>query len=233
MCVRVSVWLGWSGIRVAGWSTVVNISIIRSLRLFCWITTLVVLFLVRCVLEIWCGWIGVVYVLHASACNMDTTPTQPHQNLDTHRTKNNTTKVVIQQNSRKLLMMDILMSKTCWAHKKWNKIAGDIKLVFYSSTKTYKIRYIFVWHPTRKKFLKLDRTSPLNLRSPFHKSTSSSSLSHFFVYSVLASSKNMSFSLFDTCDVVNIKPAAAMHMSSCSASSLKCYTLYLHNRSCP
>jgi len=36
--------------------------------------------------------------------------------------------VVIQQNSRKLLMMDILMSETCWAHKKWNKIASDIEL---------------------------------------------------------------------------------------------------------
>jgi len=38
----------------------INISIIRSLRLFCWITTLVVLFLVRCVLEFRCGWVGVV-----------------------------------------------------------------------------------------------------------------------------------------------------------------------------
>jgi len=28
----------------------------------------------------------------------------------------------------------ILMSETCWAHKNWNKIASDIKLVFYSST---------------------------------------------------------------------------------------------------
>ena len=70
----------------------------------------------------------------ASACNTDTTPTQPHRNSSTHRTKNNTTNVVIQQNSRKFLMMDILMSETCWAHKKWNKIASDIKLVFYSST---------------------------------------------------------------------------------------------------
>jgi hypothetical protein len=33
-------------------------------------------------------------------------------------------------------MMDILMSETCWAHKKWNKIASDIKSVFYSSTVT-------------------------------------------------------------------------------------------------
>jgi len=114
----------------------INISIIRSLRLFCWITTLVVLFLVRCVLEIRCGWVGVVSVLLASACNMDTTPTQPHRNSITHRTKNNMTNVQIQQNSRKLLMMDILISETCLSHKKWNKIASDIKLVFYSSTIT-------------------------------------------------------------------------------------------------
>ena len=115
MCAVVSVWLGWSGVRVAGWSFTsyvlnmfrtliypssgvcdysvelpnwsycswfdvcwsfgvvglewypccrlklhflcaqhvsdINISIIRSLQLFCWITILVVLFLVRCVLE--------------------------------------------------------------------------------------------------------------------------------------------------------------------------------------
>jgi len=55
----------------------------------------------------------VVSMLQASACNMDTTPTQPHRNSNTHRTKNNTTNVVNQQNSRKLLMMDILMSETC------------------------------------------------------------------------------------------------------------------------
>ena len=99
----------------------VNISMIRSLWLFCWITTLVVLFLVRCVLEFRCGWVGVISVLQAEA------QLQP-------ATTNNTTSVVIQQNSRMLLIMDILMSETCWAHKKWNKIASDIKLVFYSST---------------------------------------------------------------------------------------------------
>ena len=114
----------------------INISIIRSLRLLCWITTLVVLFLVRCVLEFWCGWFGVVSMLQASACNMDTTPTQPHWNSNTHRTKNYTTNVVIQQNSRNLPMMDILMSETCWAHKKWNKITSDITVVIYSSTIT-------------------------------------------------------------------------------------------------
>jgi len=111
----------------------INISIITSLRLFCWITTLVVLFLVRYVLEFRCGWVGVVSVLQAEACS---TPTQPHRNSNTYRCKNSTTKVVIQQNSRKLLMMDILMSETCWAHKKWNKIASDIKFIFYSSTIT-------------------------------------------------------------------------------------------------
>jgi len=80
--------------------------------------------------------VGVSVWLGASACNTDTTPTQPHRNSNTHRTKNYTPNVVIQQNSRKLLMTDILMCETCWAHKKWNKIANDIKLVFYSSTIT-------------------------------------------------------------------------------------------------
>jgi len=74
--------------------------------------------------------------LQPEACNTDTTPTQPHRNSNTHWTKNNTTNAVIQQNSRKLLMMDILMSETYWAYKKWNKIASDIKLVFYSSNST-------------------------------------------------------------------------------------------------
>ena len=74
---------------------------------------------------------------------------QPQQSDKTHHTKhttihskftltlnhpslqNKTTDVVIQQHSRNLLMMDILMSETCWAHKKWNKIASDIKMVFW------------------------------------------------------------------------------------------------------
>ena len=90
----------------------INVSIIRSLRLCCWITT----------------------VLQASACNTGTTQTQTHQISNTQRTENKTTDVVIQQHSRKLLMVDTLMSETCWAYKKWNKIASDIKLVFQSST---------------------------------------------------------------------------------------------------
>jgi len=60
---------------------------------------------------------------------------------------------VIQQSSRKLLMMDILMSETCWAHKKWNKIVSDIKLAFYSSTITMmhgpiniRFSYVNVYH---------------------------------------------------------------------------------------
>ena len=109
----------------------INISIISSLRLCCWITTLVVLFLVWCVSEFRCGWFVVVSVLQAEA--------QPHQISNTQRTENKTTDVVIQQHSRKLLMMDILMSETCWVHKKWNKISSDIKLVFYSSAMNFKL----------------------------------------------------------------------------------------------
>jgi len=120
----------------------INISIIKNLRLCCWITTSVVLFSVRCVLEIWCGWVWVVSVLHAeaSACNTDTTQTQPHQISNTQRTENKTTDVVIQQHSRKFLMMDILMPETCWAPKRWNKTGSDIKLVFYSSILQNHIR---------------------------------------------------------------------------------------------
>ena len=103
----------------------ITISIIRSLQLCCWITTSVVLFSVRCVLE------------------------------------NKTTDVVIQQHSRKLLMMHILMSETCWAHKKWNKIASDTKLVFHSSTITMMLGPINVkwrksvptWEPEAKPFV--------------------------------------------------------------------------------
>ena len=103
----------------------INIPIIRSLRLCCWITTSVILFSVRCVLEIWRGWVWVVSVLQAEpSCTKSPT---------TQRTENKTTDVVIQQHSRKHLMMDVLMSETCWAHKKQNKISSDMKLVFYSS----------------------------------------------------------------------------------------------------
>jgi len=48
----------------------INISIIRSLGLFCWITTMVVLFLVRYLLEFRCGWVGVVSVLQASVMSL-------------------------------------------------------------------------------------------------------------------------------------------------------------------
>ena len=104
----------------------INISIFRSLRLCWWITTSVVLFSVRCVLEL------------RSFCRLKPakrTPPNTSRNKTSHtqRTENKTTDVVIHQHSRKLLKMDILMSEKCWAHKKWNKIASDIRLVFHSS----------------------------------------------------------------------------------------------------
>ena len=65
--------------------------------------------------------------------------TSPTKNSNTQRTKNKTTDVLIHQHSRKHLMMDILMSETCWAHNKWNKIASGIKLVIHSSTVTNSV----------------------------------------------------------------------------------------------
>ena len=56
--------------------------------------------------------------VRVAGCNRKATQTQPHQNSKTQRTENKTTDVVIQQHSRQLLMMDILMSETCSVLKK-------------------------------------------------------------------------------------------------------------------
>ena len=47
-----------------------------------------------------------------SACRPDITQAEPHLTSNTQQTKNETTNVVIQQHSLKLLMRDILMSET-------------------------------------------------------------------------------------------------------------------------
>jgi len=56
-------------------------------------------------------------VWQAEACHTDTTPTS-HTETPTSIETRTQTNVVIQQKSRRLLMMDILMSETCWAQKK-------------------------------------------------------------------------------------------------------------------
>jgi len=53
------------------------------------------------------------HLLQAETCNTDTTQIQPHQISNTQRTENKMTDVVIQQHSRKLLVMDVLMSEAC------------------------------------------------------------------------------------------------------------------------
>ena len=118
----------------------INISIFRSLRLCWWITKSVVLFSVRCVLEFLLRLIfgGVHFADWSTTVLQPAKRTPPNisrsKNSNTQRTENKMTDVVIHQHSRRLLKMDILMSETCWALNKWNKIASDIKLVFHSST---------------------------------------------------------------------------------------------------
>ena len=118
----------------------INISIFRSLRLCWWITTSVVLFSVRCVLELLLRLVfdGVRFAGFSLQNEHHQIPAAP-KSSNTQRTENKTTDVVIHQHSRKLLKMDILMSETCLAHNKWNKIASDIKLVFHSSTTDFSI----------------------------------------------------------------------------------------------
>ena len=102
----------------------------------------------RLVLSPLCVWAFVVAdgIWWCSFCRLKLHPakrtppkTSRTKSSNTQRTENKTTDVVIHQHGRKLLKMDILMSETCWAHKKWNKIASDIKLVFHSSTMSKKV----------------------------------------------------------------------------------------------
>jgi len=79
--------------------------IFRSMRLYCWTTTLAVSFLVCGVLEFGCGSAGVVTGLPG---NPDTTPAEPHPNSNTPQTKNETANVVVQQYSRIFLKMGVL-----------------------------------------------------------------------------------------------------------------------------
>jgi len=54
----------------------------------------------------------------ASTGSPDTTTAEPHPNSNTQQIKKETVKVVVQQHSRELLKMDILMFETCWGSKK-------------------------------------------------------------------------------------------------------------------
>jgi len=54
----------------------------------------------------------------ASAGSPDATPAEPYPNSNTQQSKNNTANVVVQQHSRILLKMDILMPETCTVRSK-------------------------------------------------------------------------------------------------------------------
>jgi len=53
-----------------------------------------------------------------AAGSLDTTLAEPHPNSNTQQTKNETANVVVQQYSRKLLKMGILIPETGWVSKK-------------------------------------------------------------------------------------------------------------------
>ena len=104
-----------------------------------------------------CGWYLVVFVLQLEALvHQPVKRTPPNisrsKNSNTQRTENKTTDVVIHQQSRRFLKMDILMSETCWAHNNSNKITSDIKLVFHSSAILSVCSYSCVSYPARKWF---------------------------------------------------------------------------------
>ena len=111
--------------------------------------------------------------------------TSRNKSSNTQRTENTTSDVVIHQHSRKLLKMDILMSETCWAHNKWNKIASDIKFVFHSSRISAHLLYELcfgIWPDvlTRLQVYRFGEGHLFNI--PFLHSHSSFPLTHRYLY---------------------------------------------------
>ena len=155
----------------------INISITRSLRLW------------------------VVLVLQAEACKTSTTQNQPHEISNTQRTESKTADVVIQQHSRKLLMMDISMSETCWAFKKWNKIASDIKLVCHSST-------ITIMH------------GPINFKIAYNLSKG------ILFVNIVKFLLNLLMSLFSLTGQFSVRNTAAFRLPLSCSSSLQSYSTW-------
>jgi len=99
MCVGVSVWLGWSGICVAGWSTLIypsseacDYSVELPHWSYCSCFDVCCSFVVAGLEWYPCGWLKHNLLSQApddpSACHTDTTPNQTHWNPNTHRNKN-------------------------------------------------------------------------------------------------------------------------------------------------
>jgi hypothetical protein len=90
----------------------VNSSILRSLRLICWVISWVVLLWYDacwCYVVVWLGWCGIRF----QAETVHTTPAKPtkHQ-LASYQS--NKTHEITQQISRILLRMGVLTFETCW-----------------------------------------------------------------------------------------------------------------------
>ena len=107
------------------------------------ITTLVVSFLVCCMLEVRCGQAGVVSGLQAKARLKSCFSLQPRHyssltapNLQHTANHERNDQCGNQHYSRELLMMGIVMPETCWAYEKYNKLTSGIQLIFYSSVTT-------------------------------------------------------------------------------------------------
>jgi len=77
------------------------------------ITTLVVSFLVCCVLEVRCGYVGVVSGLQASLQPGHYSSLTTSKCVSIQQTKKETTNCGNQHHSRELLMMGIVVPETC------------------------------------------------------------------------------------------------------------------------
>ena len=105
----------------------VNTSILRSLRLICWVISWVVLLwydMCWCYVVVWLVWCGIR--MQAEACH--TTPAKPHRNTNTHRTRainpwNNST------NKSQAPEDGCINIRNMLSIKYWNNKTSNIKLV--------------------------------------------------------------------------------------------------------
>jgi len=120
----------------------VNTSILRSLRIIWWVISWVVLFwfdVCWCYVVVWLGWCGirVQAALGYHITNSQSRYIAPTRLKSAHYSLHNNA-----PSSRKLLMMDVLKSETCWAVN-WHNKASVIKLVYLYSNKCRSLTSVF------------------------------------------------------------------------------------------
>ena len=122
----------------------VSTSILRSLRLICWVISCVVLLwfdVCWCYSVVRLGWCGILMQVEELKCfSLHKDTTSQHQHTSN---QSNTTHEITQQISRKLLRMEVLIFETCWALN--NEIVKQVTSSWSIFIQVYScVHYVFI-----------------------------------------------------------------------------------------